>query len=221
MRTLLVEDDTLLGRGIETALRQQGFAIDWARNCEQAQSFLSGAEYDLVVLDIMLPDGSGLSILRELRAKKNTVPVLILSARDSVSDRVGGLNLGADDYLTKPFALAELLARVQSLSRRQRGRSDSQITYRDLTIDTASREVKRGGRVVDLHSREYELLLLLLDHKGTALTRERIHESLYDWDHQISSNAIDVNVHLLRTKLGSNLIRTLRNVGYRIDKDEA
>jgi len=221
MRLLLVEDDAILGNGIEAGLKQAGFAVDWARDGRAAQLALQTTEYELVVLDLGLPRISGMELLRQLRAKGSDLPVLLLTARDTVRDRVAGLEAGADDYLVKPFDLAELVARIRALVRRAHGRSTDAIRYRDLLLVPDSLTVTRGEQSIALSARECAILVDLLEHRGTALSRARLEESLYGWNEEIDSNAVEVHIHNLRKKLGSELIKTIRGVGYLITKDAA
>lgn len=219
MRLLLVEDDPVLGNGIEVGLRQAGFAVDWARDGHAAQLALQTTEYELIVLDLGLPRVPGMDVLRQLRGKGSDVPVLLLTARDTVRDRVTGLEAGADDYLIKPFDLAELVARIRALLRRAHGRSTPEIHYRDLVLAPDSLTVARGDQIIPLSARECMILTDLLEHRGTILSRSRLEESLYGWNEEIDSNAIEVHIHNLRKKLGSELIRTIRGVGYVVPKD--
>ncbi|TAN50961.1 MAG: response regulator [Methylococcaceae bacterium] len=221
MRLLLVEDDQILGDGLKTALSQEGYAVDWECEGPSACAALQSHRYELVVLDLNLPGKSGLDILKEMRAADIATPVLILTARDTVNDRVAGLDCGADDYLQKPFDLDELCARLRALLRRSQGRSTPTIVHQDLEIDPAAHKVFLKGRGVELSLREYELLRFLLENSGRAVSRSRIEEALYASDSEIESNAIEVHVHHLRKKLGSELIRTLRGVGYIIDAPAA
>lgn len=220
MRLLLVEDDRLLGNGIEAGLKQAGFTVDWARDGRDAQLALDATEYELAVLDLGLPHVSGMDLLRKLRSSGSDMPVLVLTARDTVRDRVAGLECGADDYLIKPFDLAELVARIRALLRRAHGRSKQSIRYRDLILEPDSLMVRRGDEQIQLSHRECAVLVDLLEHRGTALSRARLEESLYGWNEEVESNAIEVHVHNLRRKLGSELIKTIRGVGYIIRKEE-
>jgi len=221
MRLLLVEDDALLGNGIEAGLKQAGFAVDWAKDGREAQLALATTDYELVVLDLGLPQVSGMQLLRQLRGDRNDLPVLVLTARDTVRDRVAGLEAGADDYLIKPFALAELVARIRALLRRAHGRGVTALRYRDLLLQPDSLTVTRGDEHIQLSARECAILTDLLEHRGTALSRARLEESLYGWNEEVESNAVEVHIHNLRKKLGTDLIKTIRGVGYLVQKDDA
>lgn len=220
MRLLVVEDDNLLGQGIETGLKQAGFTIDRVLDGEAAALALNTVDYELVILDLGLPRMSGLDLLRNLRTtKKSDIPVLILTARDTLQDKVAGLNAGADDYLIKPFDLSELIARIQALLRRAHGRSTPLIQYVDLIVNPATMHVIQRGKNIPLSARECAILIDLLEHKGIALSRARLEESLYGWNEEVESNAIEVHIHNLRKKLGTDLIKTIRGVGYLIRKE--
>ncbi|MDH4275085.1 MAG: response regulator [Gammaproteobacteria bacterium] len=218
MRLLVVEDDTLLGDGIKAGLTQEGYAVDWVEDGEAAELALKTNQYELVVLDLGLPKKSGVEVLKNMRLQGNDVPVLILTARDTVNDRVKGLDNGADDYLTKPFDLVELAARIRALLRRRGGRSTPVIQHNNLIVDPAAHQVSVEGQVVDISPREFTILQLLLENRGKVLSRSRLEEGLYAWNDEVESNTVEVHIHHLRKKLGADLIRTIRGVGYIIDK---
>jgi len=218
MRILLAEDDSLLGDGVRAGLAQEGYAVDWVSDGGAALAALQAERYDLVLLDLGLPSLSGLEVLRSLRGRGSTVPVLILTARDRVADRVAGLDAGADDYLVKPFDLDELAARIRALTRRQTGRAEPVIRHGDIVLDPAAHTVSRGGKRVDLSPREFGVLRELLENAGTVLSKARLEQSLYGWDQEVDSNAVEVHIHHLRRKLGSRLIKTLRGIGYTVEK---
>jgi len=216
MRILLVEDDPMIAKTLQQALTQDGYAVDRVGDGEAARLALdaAGDAYGLVLLDLGLPRKSGLDLLRELRRAGNRVRVLIVTARDAVADRVAGLDAGADDYLTKPFSLDELTARMRALLRRDVGREDNLLRHGDLTLDTVSRVVTQDGRAIDVSAREFALLAALLERPGAALSKAQLEERIYRWGEEVESNAIEVHVHNLRKKLGVDAIRTLRGVGY-------
>ena len=217
MRLLLVEDDSLLGEGVRDGLKQLGYQVEWLQDGMQALSAFNCSYFDLVVLDIMLPGVSGIDVLKQLRKSGNTTPVLLLTARDSVEDRVKGLDCGADDYLTKPFDLDELSARLRALQRRQSGRAISIIQHKGITLDPAAHKVEKNGQSINLSAREYALLHYLFEHLGRTISRTRLEEILYGWDSEVESNSLEVFIHHIRKKLGSDLIRTIRGVGYMIE----
>ncbi len=218
MRLLVVEDDTLLGDGVRAGLSQQGYAVDWVEHAEAAQLALETGEYDLLILDLGLPGMSGLEFLTRLREAGEDLPVLILTARDAVSDRITGLDSGADDYLTKPFELEELGARIRALLRRRSGRASPIIRHGDLVMDPAAHEVTLRGEPVDISPREFAILQMLLENRGKVMSRNRLEGGLYSWNAEVESNTVEVHIHHLRRKLGVELIRTIRGVGYIIDK---
>ncbi len=218
MKLLLVEDDALLGDGVRAGLKQAGFAVDWVQDGLAAKVALDSEEYDLLVLDLGLPKLSGMDLLKSVRAKRTSLPVLILTARDTVADRVAGLNAGADDYLLKPFDLDELIARLNALLRRSAGQVELTLQHGDIELMPASHQVRLAGQEVSLSAREFSLLHTLLLHSGRVHSREQLEQTLYGWGEEVESNAIEVHVHHLRKKLGADLIRTLRGVGYVIDK---
>ena len=214
MRILLVEDDPLLGDGIQAGLRQAGFGVDWSRDGLAAWHALSAESYAAVVLDLGLPRLSGLELLRRLRASGNRVPVMILTARDRVEDRITGLDSGADDYLTKPFDLHELAARLRALVRRSHGQAAPRLRVGPVEIDPAARSASFAGRPVELSAREFALLQALALNAGRVLSRSQLEQALYGWGEEVGSNAIEVHIHHLRRKLSVELIRTVRGVGY-------
>ena len=218
MKLLLVEDDALLGDGVRAGLKQAGFAVDWVQDGLAAKVALDSEEYDLLVLDLGLPKLSGMDLLKSVRAKRASLPVLILTARDTVADRVAGLNAGADDYLVKPFDLDELIARLNALLRRSAGQVELTLQHGAIELTPASHQVRLAGTDVSMSAREFSLLHTLLLHTGRVHSREQLEQTLYGWGEEVESNAIEVHVHHLRKKLGSDLIRTLRGVGYVIYK---
>lgn len=221
MRLLLVEDDEILGDGLRTALQQAGYTVEWFRDGRDGLAAGESSDYAAAVLDLGLPGIGGLEVLRRMREKKITTPVLILTARDTVRDRVEGLDTGGDDYLVKPFDVGELLARLRALLRRAAGRASPILEHEGLRLDPASHAVTRDGEPIDLSPREFVILQELLENAGRVLSRERLEESLYGWGDEIASNAIEVHVHHLRRKLGSEWIRTIRGVGYMIGGKES
>lgn len=219
MRVLVVEDDLILGDGVQAGLLQAGFGVDWAKTCGEGDLALATGHYEALVLDLGLPDASGLTLLQSVRASKNPLPVLILTARDTLADKVRGLNAGADDYLVKPFELDELTARLRALLRRSHQRTSHVIARHGLELDLSARVVRLNGESVDLPAREFTLLENLLENQGRVLTRAQLEQNLYGWNSEVESNAIEVHVHHLRKKLGSDLIKTIRGVGYMIPKE--
>jgi DNA-binding response OmpR family regulator len=219
MRLLLVEDDVLLGDGIKAGLEQAGYAVDWLRDGVSAANALASDRFDALILDLGLPRHDGMAVLRGLRRADSDLPVLILTARDTVAERVAGLDAGADDYLVKPFDLDELAARLRAIVRRRTGRAAPLIRHGDLVLDPASRAIRLAGELVELGTREFAILQTLLENAGQVLSRERLEESLYGWNEGVESNAIEVFVHHLRRKLGRELIRTVRGVGYYIPRE--
>ena len=219
MRILLVEDEALLGDALEAGLKQAGHAVDWVRDGIRADTALATEDYAAVVLDLGLPRKDGIDVLRGLRAKKRSLPVLILTARDTVEDRIKGLDAGADDYLVKPFDLGELNARLRALLRRAGGQPAPVLTAAGLSLDPATRSVLAQGREVELSAKEYALLLALMQHPGRALSRAQLEQHLYAWGEEIGSNAVEVYIHHLRRKLGADAIRTLRGIGYVVTRE--
>jgi DNA-binding response OmpR family regulator len=214
MRLLLVEDDAMIGESLREALRRQGFAADWVRDGRAADAVLASERFDAVLLDLGLPQRGGLEVLKAMRARGNATPVLVLTARDTLIDKVAGLDAGADDYLVKPFEFDELLARLRALVRRGAGRASATLAVADLQLDPATREVSRGGRAVLLSAREFALLQVLMERPGAIVSRAQLEDRLYGWGEELESNAISVYVHQLRRKLGDDLLHTVRGVGY-------
>lgn len=219
MRILLVEDDALLGDALQAGLRQAGFAVDWLRDGSAADAALRVEDFAAVVLDLGLPKLAGFEVLRKLRSRDDRTPVLILTARDALDDRVKGLDTGADDYVVKPIAIAELAARLRALVRRAQGGAGSALRVGELEIDPAARSVNLAGVPVELQPREFAVLLELVLNAGRVLTRAQIESRLYEWGDALESNAIEVHVHHLRRKLAPSLIRTVRGVGYMVPVD--
>lgn len=214
MRLLLVEDDRDLARAVETALVADGYSVDAVATGEAALFLAKQGVHDAIILDLGLPDDDGLSVLAKIRRHQQALPVLILTARGSVDDRIQGLNAGADDYLPKPFDIPELVARLRAITRRASGRSDSTLTIGNVMMDLGSHRVTVDDQVVDIAGREYSVLQTLMSHQGRLLTREQLESSLYAWGEDISSNAIEVYIHGLRKKLGKAFIKTVRGIGY-------
>lgn len=219
MRILVVEDDALLGDGIQAGLKQQGFVVDWVKDGVAAQHAIDTEAFAAVVLDLGLPRRSRLEVLKTLRRQKNPVPVLILTARDTVEDRITGLDTGADDYLVKPFDLGELAARLRALIRRASGQPSPVLTVGALSLDPAARTVSYRGEPKTLSAREFDLLQVFMSHAGRVLTREQLASALYAWGEEIESNAIDVHLHHLRRKLSPDIVQTLRGVGYLMPRE--
>jgi two-component system, OmpR family, response regulator QseB len=223
MRILLVEDDTLLGDGINEGLRTSGYTVDWVKDGKCAYEVLCSKHesFDIIVLDLGLPKMSGLEVLKAIREKNIATPVLILTAFETVDDRIKGLDAGADDYITKPFDLAELNARLRALLRRSKERAQPTISHGDIVIDPASHIVTKGGETMMVSRREFSLLQKLLENAGRVISREQLNQTLYGWGENIDSNALEVHIHNLRKRFGQGLIRTIRGVGYMIEKKTA
>jgi len=214
MRILLAEDDPMLGDGLRAGLRQQGFQVDWVRDGVAAEREITGGDYQAAVLDLGLPLKDGLDVLQALRARKITTPVLVLTARDAVPDRIKGLDMGADDYVLKPIDLYELGARLRSLVRRAHGQTQEVLACGDVQMSPAARTVTLGTQAVALSNREFDLLHVLLLNVGRVLSREQLEQQLYSWGHEVESNAVEVHIHHLRKKLRADLIQTVRGIGY-------
>jgi len=218
VRVLLVEDDPQLGDGLAAGMRHSGFAVDWLKDGASADAALKTESFDLVVLDLGLPRLSGMELLRRLRTRKETLPVLILTARDAVADKIDGLDAGADDYLVKPIDIDELAARLRALARRSGGRAVPNLIHGALELDLARHQVLSAGQPVELGTREFAILHALLENAGHVMTRTQLESSIYGWSEEPDSNALEVHIHHLRRKLGADLIKTLRGVGYLIEK---
>ncbi len=216
MRVLLIEDDTVLGAAVRDQIAADGHSIDWATRLDLARAYLDVAAYDLILLDLMLPDGRGQPFLRALRKRGDVTPVIILTALDQISDRIEGLNAGADDYMVKPFDLSEFSARVGAVARRYAGNPNPLVTLGDLEIDLAARSVFRGGKPVALTAREWVLFEAFVQRPGQLLSKAQLEERLYSFEAEVESNTIEVHVSHLRKKLGRDRIETVRGLGYRL-----
>jgi len=216
MRILLVEDDVMIGESLHKALSHSGYAVDWAKDGDAAELSLSTQEYDIMLLDLGLPKKSGIDVLKTLRAKKNSLPVLILTARDSTSDKVIGLDAGADDYLIKPFELEELGARIRALTRRRNGRVEPLMSAGNMQLNPTTHEMIINGKPALLAAREYALMQALMERPGAILSVAELEDKLYGWNEEVESNAIEVHIYQLRKKLGKKAISNVRGVGYRI-----
>lgn len=221
MRLLLVEDDEILGDGLKAGLSMEGYAVDWVTDGKLADEALKMNPYELVVLDLNLPRMNGINILSELRKRKDNTPVLVLTAKDTVADRVLGLDSGADDFVVKPFDLAEICARLRALYRRygDGGGNLPVIEHKGVKLDPASHQVFYNDKLIELSQKEFEILSFLMNHIGQVSSRTRLEETLYAWNYEVESNTVEVHIHHLRKKLGSKLIRTIRGVGYIIDEN--
>lgn len=216
MRLLLVEDDTMIGESISEALTGEHYALDWVKDGNSAELALANGVYDLLLLDLGLPKKQGLQVLKDYRKQGGTLPVLILTARDALADKVAGLDAGADDYLVKPFDLDELFARVRALLRRHSGRIQPVISVGAVSCNPASCEVTIGEQLINLSAREFALLMALLDPPGRVLSLSALEEKLYSWDNEVASNSVEVLIHRLRKKLGADFIVNVRGVGYKV-----
>ena len=216
MRLLLVEDDEMIGRAMRQGLDAAGFVVDWVTDGRAAELALANGVYDLALLDLGLPGKDGMALLRELRGRRDSLPVLVVTARDAVADRIAGLNEGADDYVLKPFDLDELVARVRALLRRRAGSAGPLLECGGLLLDPVKREVRLRGEPVALSAKEFALLETLMQRPGAVLSRERLEDALYGWDREVGSNAVEVHLHHLRRKLGAGVIRNVRGVGYKV-----
>jgi two-component system OmpR family response regulator/two-component system response regulator QseB len=219
MRLLLVEDDPMIGESLEESLRNENYAVDWVRDGHNAELALEHDHYDLILLDLGLPRKQGMEVLAAYRKRKGNAAVLILTARDATSDRVKGLDAGADDYLVKPFDLDELFARIRALLRRKTGRTQSELRCAGLSLDPATHEASFRDEPLHLSAREFSLLHTLLESPGQVVSRVQLEEKLYGWNEEVESNTVEVYIHLLRKKLGSDFIKNVRGVGYKVAAD--
>jgi two-component system OmpR family response regulator len=219
MRLLLVEDDAMIGETVLHILRAEHYAVDWVRDGAMADQALRSAEYDLLLLDMGLPKRDGLDVLKALRSRHSTVPVLVATARDGVADRIAGLDAGADDYVVKPYDTDELLARIRALLRRSAGRAEPAFEHRGVSLNPATREASINGQVVTLSAREWAVLEPLIARPGVVLSRVQLEEKLFSWKDDVSSNAVEVYIHGVRKKLGNDIIQTVRGLGYLVPKE--
>ncbi len=218
MRVLLVEDDRMIGAAVEQALKDASYAVDWVRDGQTAITTLANQAYGAVLLDLGLPQKDGIEVLRFVRASENTVPVLIITARDTLEDRIGGLDTGADDYVLKPFEMGELLARMRAVIRRQGGVAGSVLSNGVISLDPATKEVSVGGKPSRLSNREFSLLRALLVRPGAILSRADLEDRIYGWNEEVESNAVEFLIHALRKKLGSDAIKNIRGMGWMVEK---
>ena len=221
MRILLAEDDRMIGAAVRDALLQDGYVVDWLRDGQRADAALAAGQYDLVLLDLGLPGKDGLAILRSLRTRRATTPVIVITARDAIESRIAGLDAGADDYIVKPFDLDELAARIRSALRRSAGRPEPELALGDVSVDLARRTVLREGCAVTLSAREYAIVEALALRPGAILSRGQLEQRMYGWGEEVDSNAVEVHIHAIRKKLGADFIRNVRGVGYYIARPAA
>jgi two-component system OmpR family response regulator len=220
MRILVVEDDSMIGEAVCHALKDAGYAVDWLRDGAAALTAVTTQEYGTVLLDLGLPGKDGLEVLRAIRARNDPVPVLVMTARDALDDRINGLDAGADDYVLKPFAMSELLARMRAVARRKDGKANPLLSNGTLALDPATREVTQGTITVRLSAREFSLMQALLVRPGAILSRAELEDRLYGWGDEVESNAVEFLIHSLRKKLGNSAIRNVRGVGWMVSKGE-
>ena len=220
MRILLAEDDRMIGVAVRDALLQDGYVVDWLRDGERADAALAAGQYDLALLDLGLPGKDGLAILRGLRSRRQAMPVIVITARDAIESRIAGLDAGADDYIVKPFDLDELAARIRSALRRSAGRPEPDLALGDVSVDLARRTVLRHGQPLTLSAREYAIVEALALRPGAILSRAQLEQRMYGWGEEVDSNAVEVHIHAIRKKLGTDFIRNVRGVGYYIPRPE-
>ncbi len=218
MRILLAEDDIMLGKAIKETLQNEGDVVDLVEDGESCETALLTTNFDIVVLDIGLPKKSGLEVLKSIRAKKNKTPIIILTAYDKLSQKIEGLNLGADDYMTKPFDVEELIARIRSLARRSKGNASPKIEYKNVVLDVLAHKVLLDDKTIEMSPKEFKILQILLENIDKVISKNALEEALYSWEDSLESNAVEVHIHHLRKKLGQNFIKTIRSIGYIIEK---
>ena len=216
MRILLTEDNFIVGKSIKQILENKKYLVDWVQDGESCETALKTTNFDIIILDINLPDISGIEIIKKIRAKKNYTPILVVSARNSIENKIEGLDLGADDYLTKPFDYEELLARIKSLHRRNKGVVDNILTFKDIELDVNQHLVKFQKKIVEVSPKEFAILKILLENIDRPISKNQLEEAIYSWDNSIESNAIEVFIHNLRKKIPIEFIATVRGIGYRI-----
>lgn len=219
MKLLLVEDEHMIGESLQKSLKQSGYSVDWVDDGLDVEPSLETTEYDLIILDLGIPGKDGIEVLKSLRISQSDIPVLILTARDGIDDRVLGLDIGADDYVIKPFALEELEARIRLLLRRKVGHRTNELKVGDLTLDINKNEASYNDRSYILSAKEFNVLRLLMEHPNQIFSRAKLEERLYGWNEEVESNSVEVHIYQLRQKLGKNIIQNMRNVGYRIGTD--
>ncbi len=218
MRILLAEDDIMLGKAIKETLQNEGDVVDLVEDGESCETALLTTNFDIVILDIGSPKKSGIEVLKSIRAKKNKTPIIILTAYDKLSQKIEGLNLGADDYMTKPFDVEELIARINSLTRRSKGNASSKIEYKNIVLDTLAHKVFLDEKQIEISPKEFKILQILLENIDKVISKNALEEALYSWENSLESNAVEVHIHHLRKKLGQNFIKTIRSIGYIIEK---
>ncbi len=216
MRILLTEDNFIVGKSIKQILENKKYLVDWVQDGESCETALKTTNFDIIILDINLPDISGIEIIKKIRAKKNYTPILVVSARNSIENKIEGLDLGADDYLTKPFDYEELLARIKSLHRRNKGVVENILTFKDIELDVNQHLVKFQKKIVEVSPKEFAILKILLENIDRPISKNQLEEAIYSWDNSIESNAIEVFIHNLRKKIPIEFITTVRGIGYRI-----
>lgn len=220
MRILLVEDDVMLGKVVKEAIEQGGYVVDLAIDGEMCETAISTTKFDLILLDINLPDKSGIEILKDIRKSKNNIPILMLTARDAINQKIEGLNNGADDYLVKPFDLDELLARINALSRRSKGNASPTLTHQEFELDTISHIFTKNNVKIDLSPKEFAIMKSLMENIGKVISKDFLENILYSWDDSVESNTVEVHIHYLRKKINKNTIKTIRGIGYIIEKND-